>query len=199
MESQPKKWRYGIPKEDQPKLQPLLRALERLRGRSLTTAVVVAAFHRRRVLPLMARRQRLYEMTPDEPIDGIRMSAVALSNEEILRRVRETVEGRLRSSGLTPFPMRPSWGYISLVSFSLLWPPSPSCSLRFSPIPYCVLPFLQGMRDVRASPPPVPEDAERRAKNRAHAEAHKEQKDTGEARHKRKNLEREELEKRRRQ
>ena len=146
---------------DQPKLQPLLRALERLRSRGLTAAVVMAAFHRRRVLPLMARRQRLFEMTPDEPIDGIRLSAVALSDEEILRRVRETVEGRLRSSGLTPFPMRPSWGYISLVSCVLLRPSRPSCSLHYQFVPLLHLSFLQGMRDVRASPPPVPEDAER--------------------------------------
>ena len=55
------------------------------------------------------------------------------------------------------------------------------------------------MRDVRASPPPVPEDAERRAENRAHAEAYKERKDAEEARRKRKSLERGELEKRRRQ
>ena len=101
------------------------------------------------------------------------MSAVALFDEEILCRVRETMEWRLRSNGLTLFPMHSSWGYISLVSCALLRPPSPSCFLRFSPIPYCVLLFLQGMRDVRASPPPIPEDAERRAKNRAHTEAHK--------------------------
>ena len=78
--------------------------------------MVVVAFHHRRVLPLMARRQHLFEMTSDELIDGVRLSAVALSDEEILRRVRETVEGWLRSSGLTPFPMRLSWGCISLVS-----------------------------------------------------------------------------------
>jgi len=82
----------------------------------------------------MARRRHLFEMTPDEPIDGVRLSAVALSDEEILRRVRETVEGRLRSSGLSPFLMRPSWGYISLVSHAPLRPPRPSCSLHF-PIP----------------------------------------------------------------
>ncbi|XP_066361089.1 basal body protein 10-like [Miscanthus floridulus] len=96
-------------------------------------------------------------MTPDEPIEGIWMSTVALSDEEILRRVRETMEGWLKSSGLTPIAMLPSWGYLSL-----------------------------GMRDVRASPPPIPEDAKRRAANRAHAE---------EAKCKRKNLEHEELEK----
>ena len=83
------------------------------------------AFHRRRVLPLMAQRQRLFEMTPDEPIDDIRMSTVALSDEEILCRVREMVEGRLRSSGLAPFPMRSSWGYLSLVSHAPLQPLRP--------------------------------------------------------------------------
>ena len=161
-------------------------------------AVVVAAFHHRRVLPLMARQQRLFEMTPDEPIDGVRLSAVALSDEEILRWVREMVEGRLRSSGLTPFPMRPSRGYISLVSRVLLRPSRPSCSLHFQFVPLLRLPFLQGMRDVRASPLPVPKDVERRTENRAHTEAYKEHKDAEEARRKRKSLERDELEKRRR-
>ena len=94
MESQPEMWRYGVARDDQPKLWPLLEALQRLRGRALTAAMVVAAFHRRRVLPLMARRQRLFEMTPDKPIDGIRLSAATLSDEEVLRRVRETVEGQ---------------------------------------------------------------------------------------------------------
>ena len=59
--------------------------------------------------------------------------------------------------------------------------------------------FLQGMRDVRASPPLVPEDVERRAENRVHAKAYKGRKDTEEARRKRKSLERDELEKHRRQ
>jgi len=53
------------------------------------------------------------------------------------------------------------------------------------------------MRDVRDSPPPVPEDARRRAANRAHAEAQK-KKDAKEARRNKKILEREALEKRHR-
>ena len=68
----------------------------------------MAAFHRRRVLPLMARRRRLFDMRPDEPIEGIRMSAAALSDEEVLRRVRETVDGKLKIGGLTPIVMCPS-------------------------------------------------------------------------------------------
>ena len=90
VESQPEQL---VPLADQPKLQPLLRALERLRSRGLTVAMVVAAFHRWRVLPLMARWQRLFEMTPGEPIDGIRLSVIALSDKEIPRQVRETMEG----------------------------------------------------------------------------------------------------------
>ena len=96
--------------------------------------MVVAAFHRRRVLPLMARLRCLFEMKSDEPIDGILMSAVALSDEEILHRVKGMVDGWTKSSGLFPFPMRPSWGYITLVSHALLRPSRPSCSLYF-PIP----------------------------------------------------------------
>ena len=118
----------------------------------------------------MARRRRLFDMRPDEPIEGIRMSVVPLSDEEILRRVREMVEGPLKRGGLTPIAMRPSWGYLSLVSHTLLWPPRPPRSSLFL-FPYLCSPFLQGMRDVRASPPPVPKDAKRRAVNRAHAEA----------------------------
>ena len=79
-------------------------------------AVVVATFHRRRVLPLMARWRRLFEMKPGEPIEGIRMSSSALSEEEILRRVGEMVEAKLRGGNLTPIAMRPSRGFLSLVS-----------------------------------------------------------------------------------
>ena len=55
MEDCPEKWGYGVPKEDQPKLQPLLEGLERLRGCCLMADAVVAAFHHRRVLSFMAR------------------------------------------------------------------------------------------------------------------------------------------------
>ena len=132
MESQSEKWGYDIIKPDQPRLEPLLRALGKLRDHGLTVAVVVAAFHHRRVLPLMARRRRLFEMTPSDPIKGIKMSALALTDEEILRRVREAVDGKLKIDGLMPFPMRPSRGYISLVSWVLPRPSRPSCLLLFS-------------------------------------------------------------------
>jgi len=55
------------------------------------------------------------------------------------------------------------------------------------------------MRDVRSSPPPVLEDAERRAVNRAHADAQKRRKDAKAAKRTKHILAREELDKRRRQ
>ena len=76
----PEWWKNGVPRDDQPKLQPLLEGLQRLRDRHLTAAVVVAAFHSRRVPPLMARRRRLFEMRPDESIASIQLSASALSD-----------------------------------------------------------------------------------------------------------------------
>ena len=50
---------------------------------------------------------------------------------------------------------------------------------------------------MRASPPPVPEDARRRAVNQAHAEALKRRKDAKVAKRMKKILAREELDKRR--
>ena len=131
VEDCPKKWRYGVLREEQPKLQPLLDGLEKLQNRCLTAAVVMAAFHRRRVLPLMARRRCLFEMRPGEPIEGIRMSAAALSDDAVLCRVREAVDGKMKSGGLTHIVMRPSRGYLSLVSLAPLRPPRPPRSSSF--------------------------------------------------------------------
>ena len=94
-------------------------------------AVVVAAFHCRRVLPLMAWWRRLFEMRPGEPIEGIRMSAAALSDDAVLRRVREAVDGKMKDDGLTHIVMRPSRGYLSLVSLAPLQPPRPPRSSSF--------------------------------------------------------------------
>ena len=55
------------------------------------------------------------------------------------------------------------------------------------------------MRDVRSSPPPVPEDAGQRAINRTHADAQKKRKDAKAAKRTKHILAREALDKRRRQ
>ncbi|XP_066380899.1 uncharacterized protein [Miscanthus floridulus] len=80
------------------------------------------------------------------------------------------VEAKLRGGNLTPITMRPSWGFL-----------------------------LLGMRDVRSSPLPVPEDTRRWAINRAHADAQKKRKDAKVTKHMKQLLAHEELDKRHRQ
>ena len=84
----------------------------------------------------MARRRQLFEMTPSDPITGIKMSAFTLTDDETLRRVREAVDGKPKIGDLMPFPMRPSRGYVSLVSWMLSRLSRPSC---FSPFLFVVL------------------------------------------------------------
>jgi hypothetical protein len=79
---------YGIVEEDKPKLHPLLDALRRLRQRGLMAGMVAAAFHRRRVLPLMQRRLRINEMTPEAALEGSQMSHESLPLDEVTRRAR---------------------------------------------------------------------------------------------------------------
>jgi hypothetical protein len=115
-------WRYGAPRERQKNLQPLLEALQELRDGGLTAAGVVAAIHRRRVLPLMERRLLLSEMTPGIDLEGSQMSSVPLPADDLHRRVAGTV-GRLDAGALNQPSMRPERGCISLVgvcSFFLL-------------------------------------------------------------------------------
>jgi hypothetical protein len=63
-------WRYGAVREKQKNLQPLLEALQELRDGGLAATGVVAAIHRRRVLPLTERRLLLSEMTPGVDLEG---------------------------------------------------------------------------------------------------------------------------------
>jgi hypothetical protein len=82
---------------------------------SLTATGVVAAIHRRRVLPLEERRLRLSEMKSEVDLEGSRMSSTSLSADELLKRVAGTV-GRLDVGALSQPVMRPDRGYVSLVS-----------------------------------------------------------------------------------
>jgi hypothetical protein len=72
--SRKENWVYDVVEEDKPKLQPLLDALRKLRLCGLTAGMVAAAFHRRRVLPLMQRRLRLDQMELGISLEGSRMS-----------------------------------------------------------------------------------------------------------------------------
>jgi hypothetical protein len=93
-------WRYGAPRKKQKNLQPLLKALEELREEGLTAAGVVAAIHRRRVLPLTERWLPLWEMMLGVDLDGLQMSSVPLPADDLHRRVAGTV-GKLDASAFT--------------------------------------------------------------------------------------------------
>jgi hypothetical protein len=105
-------WRYGTLRDRQKNLQPLLKALEELRKRGLTAAGVVAAIHRRRVLPLTERRLPLWEMTSGVDLEGLRMSSDPLPVD---RQVAGTV-GKSDAGALSQPLMRPDHGCVSLVS-----------------------------------------------------------------------------------
>jgi hypothetical protein len=63
-------WHHGVsPPAHQARLDSLLDALKRLAGRGLTVGCVLANLHHRRIVPLMERRLRIFEMTEDaDPI-----------------------------------------------------------------------------------------------------------------------------------
>ena len=108
-------WRWGATRKNQEKLQPILQALQKLRDAGLNAAGVVAAIHRRRVLPLAERRLPLSEMKPRVDLEGSQMSSASLSADDLRRRVAGTV-GRLDVGALSQLVMRPDRGYVSLVS-----------------------------------------------------------------------------------
>ena len=62
----PDAWSYGVlPAERYARLEMYTDALQRLAGKGLTAAIVIANFHRRRVLPLTERKLPLFQMTGD--------------------------------------------------------------------------------------------------------------------------------------
>jgi hypothetical protein len=171
-------WRYEAPRDRQKNLQPLLKALEELRERGLTAAGVVAAIHRRRVLPLTERRLPLWEMTPGVDLEGLQMSSDPLPVDDLHRRVADTV-GKLETSAFSQLSMRLDRGCVSLVSVR-------SFFLLVSDCPWFSQPrlfiHLQEVGAHKPSLPPVPEDAVDRGARRVAAEKRKEKKDAKKAR-----------------
>jgi hypothetical protein len=98
---------YGVVEEEKLKLQPLLDTLRRLRHHGLTVGMVVAAFHHRRVLPLMQRRLRIDEMMPEVSLEGSRMSQETLPLDEVARCARWMV-GSFKQEDIDRVPMRPN-------------------------------------------------------------------------------------------
>jgi hypothetical protein len=171
-------WRYGAPRERQKNLQPLLKALEKLREGGLTAAGVVAAIHRRRVLPLMERRLPLWEMTPGVDLEGLQMSSDPLPADDLRRWVAGTV-GKLDVVAFSQLSMCPNRGCVSLVSVR-------SFFLLVSDCPWFSQPRLfvrlQEVGFHKPSLPLVPEDAVDQAAWRVATEKREEKKDAKKAR-----------------
>jgi hypothetical protein len=161
-------WRYGTPRDRQKNLQPLLKALEELQKGGLTASGVVAAIHRRRVLPLTELRLPLWEMTPGVDLEGLRMSSDPLPIDDLHRRV-----------ALSQLLMCPDRGCVSLVSVRFFFLPMSDCPWFSQPRLFV---RFQEVGAHKPSLPPVPEDAMDRAARRVAAEKRKEKKDTKKAR-----------------
>jgi hypothetical protein len=86
-----------------------------LRKAGLTAAGVIAAIHRRRVLPLAERRLPLWEMTPEADLEGSRMSLDPLPVDVLHGRVAVAL-GKPDASALSQPLMRPDQGCVTLVS-----------------------------------------------------------------------------------
>jgi hypothetical protein len=82
--------------------------LKRLRDGDLTATGVIAAFHRRRVLPLTTRQLHLDQMEEEAPLEGCRMSDTSLMVVEVIRRVTYTVVAWFTLADLNWVKMHPT-------------------------------------------------------------------------------------------
>jgi hypothetical protein len=165
-----------------------------MRKGGLTAAGVIAAIHRRRVLPLAEWRLPLWEMTPEADLEGSRMSSDPLPIDVLYGRVA-VVLGKPDASAFSQPLMRPDCGCVSLVSvcsFFLLASDRP-WSLQ-SRLFIC----LQEVGCHKPSRPRVPEDAADRAARRVAAEEKKRKMDAKKARARERTRARDALEKLRR-
>ena len=116
----PDSWSHGMsPAERQSKLKVYTDALWHLADKGLTTASVIANFHRQRVLPLMERRLAIYQLIPKAIPEGSRMSRKLLSHDAAAQRAKSTVAHFPADvTQLWAIKMRLEEGYIQLVSLA---------------------------------------------------------------------------------
>jgi hypothetical protein len=98
LRERPDSWHHGVsPLQHQRRLDSLLTALRDLAGRGLTAGAVLAFLHHWRVVPLMERPLRIFEMT--ETADPIalarsRMLQAPLLQEYAATRARSAVDSK---------------------------------------------------------------------------------------------------------
>ena len=97
----------------------LTNALQQLARKGLTAAAIIANFHRQRVIPLTERNLPIFDLIPEAPYAGSRMSNMLLPHDVTAQRAKSAVaEFPDNPDDLWEIKMRPETGYISVVSLS---------------------------------------------------------------------------------
>jgi hypothetical protein len=98
LRERPDSWSHGVsPAQHRRRLDSLLAALRNLAGRGLTAGAVLAFLHHQRVVPLMERPLRIFEMTETAnpvALARSRMLQSPLMREYAATRVRSAVDTR---------------------------------------------------------------------------------------------------------
>jgi hypothetical protein len=125
LREKPDSWSHRVsPVQHQRRLDSLLAALRNLAGHELTAATVLAFLHHRRVVPLMERPLRIFEMT--ETANPVALARSRMLQSPLLReytatRARSAVDTRsLRSDrSLWDLEMLPTDWLVSRVPGSI--------------------------------------------------------------------------------
>nr|TKW27773.1 hypothetical protein SEVIR_3G279100v2 [Setaria viridis] len=178
-------WSYGPVEKEKKRITGLLQAIEHLKGKGLTGAGVIGAYHARRVASLMLRVRSLADMVPGVPTEGTVLAMGALADTEIRQRVEEALDDKDVDCSVPGHPpMRPDENFVELVRTSRSHLSLLHFLVRCSDTEFS---YPQGhMTQVVDSRPSVPEDAERRQQNRLFTEKQKRRKDKETAKKKKK-------------
>jgi hypothetical protein len=126
LQERPDSWSHGVsPAQHRRRLDSLLAALRNLAGRGLTAGAVLAFLHHRRVVPLMERQLRIFEMTETAnpvALARLRMLQSPLLREYAATRARSAIDTRsLRSDqSLWDLEMLPTGPLVSRILGSVL-------------------------------------------------------------------------------
>jgi hypothetical protein len=111
----PASWYHGVsPSQHQARLQSLLAALRNLAGRGLNAKFILAHLHHRRIVPLMERPLRIFEMTEEaDPVALARSRTLPgpLLRDYAATRARRTIDpnsGRYNENALWDLEMLPT-------------------------------------------------------------------------------------------
>jgi hypothetical protein len=90
--------------------------MRRLVNADVMGARVIAAYHERRVLPLMHREWRLFDMVPRVSLEEMVLVAAPLDRAEVKKHIKSTLRITIMDAELDNHPpMRPDHNTIDLV------------------------------------------------------------------------------------